>query len=59
MSLLSEASEEKKFDVRLTERHVRRGHLTFEDIKKAVDKLPDDQKEVTWTSWAEVEKPGE
>lgn len=59
MSLLSDASEDKKFDVRLTERHIRRGHLTPEDVKKSVDRLPDDQKEVMWTSWAEVEKPGE
>lgn len=59
MSLLSQASEEKKFDVRLTERHVRRGTVAPEEIRKSVDRLPDDQKEVAWTVWTEIEKPGE
>ena len=56
MSLLSEASEQKRFDVRLEERHVRRGLVTVEDQQKITDKLPDDSKEAIWITTAELEK---
>lgn len=57
MSLLFEASEQKKFDVRLEERHVRRGLVTVDDQRKVSDKLVDDSKEAIWITVAELENP--
>ncbi|MGK5089809.1 hypothetical protein WDW86_19840 [Bdellovibrionota bacterium FG-2] len=42
MSLLNEAVESKKFDVRVVERNISRGLVLDEDWKKVQAALPDD-----------------
>lgn len=42
MSLLHEAVEEKKFDVRMIERNLIRGKIEADDVAKTAKKLPDD-----------------
>jgi hypothetical protein len=42
MTLLHEAVDAKKMDVRLVERNVTRGILTQDDVEKNLKKLPDD-----------------
>ncbi len=42
MTLLHEAVDAKKMDVRLVERNVNRGVMTAEDVEKNLKKLPDD-----------------
>ena len=42
MTLLHEAVEAKKLDVRLVERNLARGVITNDDVEKALKKLPDD-----------------
>jgi hypothetical protein len=42
MTLLHEAVEAKKYDVRMVERNVARGMIAADDVEKAIKKLPDD-----------------
>ncbi len=42
MALLSEASKEKEFDVRMINRNVVKGTLSRQDVEKNEKKLPDD-----------------
>ena len=42
MTLLHEAVDAKKMDVRLVERNVLRGVLNADDVEKNLKKLPDD-----------------
>jgi hypothetical protein len=42
MTLLHEAVDAKKLDVRLVERNINRGVISAEDVEKLVKKLPDD-----------------
>ena len=42
MTLLHEAVEQKKFDIRMVDRNVSRGLVSDEDAKKNVASLPDD-----------------
>jgi hypothetical protein len=42
MTLLHEAVDAKKMDVRLVERNVLRGVLSQDDVEKNLKKLPDD-----------------
>ncbi|MGZ3689740.1 MAG: hypothetical protein ACXVBW_15655 [Bdellovibrionota bacterium] len=42
MTLLHEAVESKKYDVRLIERHIARAVVSAEDAEKASKKLSDD-----------------
>jgi hypothetical protein len=42
MTLLHEAVDAKKLDVRLVERNINRGVISAEDVDKLVKKLPDD-----------------
>ncbi len=42
MSLLNEAVEDKKFDIRVVERNISRGLVLDEDWKKVEAALPDD-----------------
>jgi hypothetical protein len=42
MTLLHEAVDAKKMDVRLVERNMLRGVLTQDDVEKNLKKLPDD-----------------
>lgn len=50
MTLLHEAVEAKKLDTRLVERNIARGVLKPEDMKKAVDQLPDDSAGAEWAN---------
>jgi hypothetical protein len=42
MTLLHEAVDAKKMDVRLVERNITRGVTTADDVEKQLKKLPDD-----------------
>jgi hypothetical protein len=42
MTLLFDATEEKKFDSRVVERNVQRGFAKADDYEKFVKELPDD-----------------
>lgn len=42
MTLLHEAVEAKKLDIRLIERNVARGVITADEVEKNLKKLPDD-----------------
>jgi hypothetical protein len=50
MTLLHEAVEAKKFDVRLIERNVARNVLTAAEAEKAAKSLPDDAEAGEWVS---------
>ncbi len=50
MTLLHEAFDEKKFDVRMIERNVARGVVTSDDVEKTTKKLPDDGENADWVS---------
>jgi hypothetical protein len=50
MSLLIDAVESKKLDVRLIERNVARGVLTTDDMNKALANLPDDEENAEWVN---------
>jgi hypothetical protein len=50
MTLLHEAVEAKKFDVRVIERNVARGVIADADAKKVVQSLPDDAEAGEWVS---------
>lgn len=50
MSLLSDAVEFKKFDVRVVERNVQRGVMRAEDVQKNTKDLPDDLSNAEWIS---------
>ena len=50
MTLLHEAVDFKKMDVRLAERNVTRGVLTPEEMEKNFKKLPDDAANAEWVS---------
>jgi hypothetical protein len=42
MTLLHEAVDAKKMDVRLVERNINRGVMSAEEVEKNLKKLPDD-----------------
>jgi hypothetical protein len=50
MTLLHEAVEAKKLDVRMVERNIARGVIAAEDADKAAKKLPDDADNAEWIS---------
>ncbi len=50
MALLHEAVDEKKFDVRVSERNVTKGVVTADEAQKATDKLPDDADNAQYVS---------
>ena len=50
MALLHEAVDEKKLDVRVSERNTTRGVITADELQKALDKLPDDADNAQWVS---------
>ena len=47
MRLLKDATEEKKFDVRVIERNVTRGRTTQTEVDKFKTQLPDDSENLT------------
>lgn len=50
MTLLHDATVQKKFDSRLIERAVSRGHLKQEELDKNVKELPDDSASADYVS---------
>lgn len=42
MTLLNDAIQDKKFDVRMMDKNMSRGEVTADDVQKAVKSLPDD-----------------
>lgn len=50
MTLLHEAVDAKKFDVRVVERNVTRGSVRLDDYQKSVNSLPDDSENAEYTS---------
>lgn len=50
MTLLHDAVDEKKFDVRISERHLARGVIKSEDFLKNISVLPDDAQNAEWVS---------
>jgi hypothetical protein len=50
MTLLHEAVDFKKLDVRLIERNLQRGVLTQQEVNKSVQDLPDDAESAVWTN---------
>jgi hypothetical protein len=50
MTLLHEAVNAKKFDVRVVERNVQRGFIRAEDADKAAKDLPDDGDNAEWVN---------
>lgn len=50
MTLLHEAVDAKKFDVRMVERNVTRGVVSSEDAAKISKQLPDDADNGEWVS---------
>ena len=54
MTLLNKASEFKKFDVRVIERHLNRGVLSTTDIEKSIKALEDDSDNAEYISIEEI-----
>lgn len=50
MTLLHEAVDSKKLDVRVVERNVQRGVIRAEDADRATHDLPDDAANADWVS---------
>ncbi len=50
MALLSKASEEKQYDVRLLERNLTRGVMTHKDREKFLKGLSDDGVNALWVN---------
>jgi hypothetical protein len=55
MTLLHEAAEQKKFDVRLIERHLSSGAIQFEQAEKVSLELQDDEAAAVWVSVEELQ----
>jgi len=47
VTLLHEAVEAKKMDVRMVERNINRGSLSADEVEKNLKKLPDDSDNAT------------
>ena len=54
MTLLHEAVEDKKLDVRMVERNIARGVVSHDEHQKAVAKLPDDDDNAEYISIEEI-----
>lgn len=50
MTLLHEAVENKKFDIRIIEKNLSKGLITTTDFQKSVDQLPDDSENAAWVT---------
>lgn len=50
MTLLKDAVEAKKFDIRMIERNLARGVITAQDAQATSDVLPDDGENAEWIS---------
>ena len=58
MTLLFDAVEAKKFDSRVVERNIQRGHISVEDYKKQVEVLQDDAENSLIVSLDDLQKQG-
>jgi hypothetical protein len=54
MSLLHEAINEKKFDVRMLERNLVRNAVTDKEVKTFIEQLPDDSENASFVSLDEI-----
>lgn len=54
MSLLHEAIDQKKFDVRMLEKNLVRNVVSEKEVKSFVDQLPDDAENATLISLDEI-----
>lgn len=59
MTLLNDAVDFKKLDVRVVERNVDRGVIRAEDVQKAIQNLPDDSDSAIWVSVEAIASEGE
>jgi len=59
MSLLHEAINEKKFDVRMLERNLVRNVVTDKEAKTFVESLPDDSENAAFTNLDELNDQGQ
>ncbi len=50
MSLLDQAILEKKFDTRILERNLNRGHIQTDEVEKSLKTLPDDAANAAWVN---------
>jgi hypothetical protein len=58
MSLLHEAIQDKKFDVRMLERNLVRNVVTDKEAKTFIDSLPDDAENAAYISLDELNEQG-
>jgi hypothetical protein len=56
MTLLHEAVESKKLDVRVVQRNIDRGVIKAEDAEKSAKGLPDDAANAEWSNIDELAK---
>lgn len=54
MALLHEAINEKKLDVRVIERNVKRGDVTSTEVERSLKQLPDDAANAEYISIADI-----
>ena len=54
MTLLHDATQEKKFDVRTIERGLSRGVLSQDEVQKHTKELPDDSESADWVNPEEL-----
>jgi hypothetical protein len=59
MTLLHEAVEAKKLDVRMVERNLTRSVVTQDDVEKQVKKLPDDAENADWINIESLAEDGQ
>ena len=59
MTLLHEAFEAKKFDVRLLEKNVTRSNVTSGDVEQYLKQLPDDAENAEYISLEAIMNDGE
>jgi hypothetical protein len=50
MTLLKDATENKKFDTRVMERNIQKNFIKSEDVEKLTQQLPDDSENAEYMS---------
>ena len=55
MALLHDSIADKKFDTRMLERNVQRGHLTSTEVEKFMKGLPDDSENLSHVTVEDLE----
>lgn len=59
MTLLHDAVEQKKLDIRMIERNIARGVMGADEVDKNLKKLPDDAENADWVSIDSLVKEGQ